>query len=642
MKSEFGPDGGTGDDEDEVVIDEVLVERAAELADRMQVGEEIDPKTLSPDDPGCAGALRALLPSIAFMADLGASEPDEENLGERSPSDPGMGVKPVRLGDFRLIREVGRGGMGVVYEADQLSLGRRVALKILPAGVAIDRKRLRRFQLEAQAAALLHHPHIVPVHTVGSDRGVHFFAMQFIDGRTLADLIGELRRSEGIQVEPAGADELASMQATKLLLEVAAPPPVDAQPVPQVEASRPALGRAYFDRVAAIGRQAAEALEHAHQQGVVHRDIKPGNLMIDDSGCLWVTDFGLARLQGDPGVTMTNDLLGTMRYMSPEQALGRPAVVDHRSDVYSLSVTLYELLTLQPAFDGSDRAEVLRKIAEEEPAHLRRLDRTIPADLETIVATAMEKDPARRYATAGAMAEDLRRYLEHVPILARRPTLLDRMAKWSRRHWPVVALAAGFALLAVVALVSDLTWSNRWLRSHNNRLSQALARADEYAREAERQRGIAQAQLELAGRHRRAESLRRAGQALEAHQFDLAQDILHDVQPPAGSTTGDFVWHNLWRQATRDFCKLWGHQATVTGCAVAPDGGSLATIDREGNLLIWDLRKGMYPDRLRLALPTPVGDAILTRFSPDGRYLAVEVINRNGEDHGIGIFDPAS
>ncbi len=227
------------------------------------------------------------------------------------------------LGDFRLIREVGRGGMGVVYEARQISLGRRVALKILPQSLALDRKRLRRFQLEAQAAALLYHPHIVPVHAVGSDRGVQFYAMQFIDGRTLADLIRELRWSEGIEPEPPGADGVASELATQLFAEPEAGPVVkDKSTAARIEVNRSSRGISYIQNVARMGKAAAEALEHAHQHGVIHRDVKPGNLMIDRAGHLWITDFGLARLLDDPGMTMTNDLLGTMRLHEPRAGSG--------------------------------------------------------------------------------------------------------------------------------------------------------------------------------------------------------------------------------------------------------------------------------------------------------------------------------
>ena len=177
-------------------------------------------------------------------------------------------------------------------------------------------------------------------------------------------------------------------------------------------------GRAFFHTVARLGIQAAEALEHAHEQGVLHRDIKPSNLLLDGRGNLWITDFGLARLMGDAGLTMTGDLLGTLRYMSPEQALAKRVGIDHRTDIYSLGATLYELLTLEPVYAGRDRQEILRRIAFEEPRPPRRLDAAIPVDLETIVLKAMAKDPAGRYGAAQELADDLGRFVKHEPIRA--------------------------------------------------------------------------------------------------------------------------------------------------------------------------------------------------------------------------------
>src|SRR5262249_39866019 len=187
--------------------------------------------------------------------------------------------------------------------------------------------------------------------------------------------------------------------------------------------------------------QAAEALEHAHEMGIVHRDIKPANLMIDGRGNLWITDFGLSQVQGDGRLTMSGDLLGTLRYMSPEQALAKRVPLDHRTDIYSLGVTLYELLTLQPAFPERDRQELLRQIAFEAPRPPHQANRAIPWELETIILKAIAKNPSERYAEARALADDLRRFLEDKPILARRPTLLQRARKWARRH-PTVVWAA--------------------------------------------------------------------------------------------------------------------------------------------------------------------------------------------------------
>ena len=194
--------------------------------------------------------------------------------------------------------------------------------------------------------------------------------------------------------------------------------------------------------MANLGIQAAEALDHAHQEGVIHRDIKPANLMVDVKGHLWITDFGLARLQNDSGLTLSGDLVGTIRYMSPEQAIGQRAVVDQRTDIYSLGVTLYELLALEPAFDGRDRREVLRRIIEDDPRPLRSINPSVPRELETIIQKATAKEPQSRYLTAQELADDLRRFLEYKTIRARRPTAWEKVVKWgedilpsSSLHW---------------------------------------------------------------------------------------------------------------------------------------------------------------------------------------------------------------
>jgi tetratricopeptide (TPR) repeat protein len=435
-----------------VSLDSLVAQVADEFLERQRRGERPDPEENAGRHPEQAAVLREVLGALAVV---GLSGPGPVAAG----AEPASGV----LGDFRILREVGRGGMGVVYEAEQVSLGRRVALKVLPFAATLDPRQLQRFHNEARAAASLDHPHIVKVHAVGQERGVHYYAMQFIDGQTLAAFIAQ-QRDGGAADQPTDVHPAA--------------PAADTAPVAAAPTERAPRDRGSFRRAAEWGIQAAEALEHAHQLGVVHRDVKPANLMIDGRGKLWVADFGLARTAADGGLTLTGDLVGTLRYMSPEQALAQRGVIDHRTDVYSLGATLYELLTLQPAFDGADRQELLRQIAFEEPVRLRRLNQAIPAELETIVLKAMEKNPVDRYATAQELADDLRRWLEDQPIRARRPSWRQVAVKWARRHKPVVGAVA--AVLLVVALVSGaagLWWAQKWATTE--RLADAALREAE-------------------------------------------------------------------------------------------------------------------------------------------------------------------
>jgi tetratricopeptide (TPR) repeat protein len=330
------------------------------------------------------------------------------------------------LGDFRLLREVGRGGMAVVYEAEQVSLSRRVALKVLPFAGMLDPRQLQRFRNEATAAASLRHPHIVPVHGVGCEAGVHYFAMQYVEGQSLAVAIRDLRDG----AEGGG-------------------------PRTPISTHRTHKEAAFVRRAAELARQAADALDHAHRSGVVHRDVKPANLLVDVEGDLWVTDFGLATSMTDASLTATGELVGTVRYMSPEQALAKGLPVDHRTDVYSLGATLYELLTLEPAFPGDDLHAVLRDVASREPVALRRWNPVVPADLETVVRKAMSKDPAGRYATARDFADDLGRFLDGRPVKAQRPSVVARASAWGRRHRGLVAAAAVALVAAVGVLVAD-------------------------------------------------------------------------------------------------------------------------------------------------------------------------------------------
>ena len=430
---------------------EVLISQITdEFMQRLERGEQPEIEDYAGRYPEIAAVLRQVLPALQVLRGSGA--PGASANAEVQPEGP--------LGDFRIVREIGRGGMGVVYEAVQISLGRRVALKVLPFAAALDAKHLQRFKNEAQAAAHLQHTNIVPVYYVGCERGVHYYAMQFIEGHTLATLIQELRQlaareGTGSPASASAARALASDVASGRWAPASLPAPsaeAPTLPVAALSTERSTTNPAFFRTVAHLGVQAAEALEHAHQLGVIHRDIKPANLLVDAAGRLWVTDFGLAHYQTQPGLTLTGDLVGTLRYMSPERALARRVALDARTDIYSLGVTLYELLTLEPAYNGRNREELLRQIAFEEPRPPRRLNRAMPAELETIILKAMGKSPEERYTTAQELADDLRRFLEDKPIRARRATLLQRGRKWARRHQAVVVSAGVLLVVAVLAL----------------------------------------------------------------------------------------------------------------------------------------------------------------------------------------------
>jgi serine/threonine protein kinase/tetratricopeptide (TPR) repeat protein len=461
-------------------IEALLGKIADDFTQRLNRGERPDVEEYARRYPGIADLLRQVLPALAVM------NPSEAESAAAGAAAPPAGAVPGCLGDFHILREVGRGGMGVVYAAEQVSLARRVALKVLPFASTLDGKQLQRFKNEARAAAHLHHTNIVPVFATGCERGVHYYAMQYIEGQTLAALIDELRNLAARNGHPAGAvrtvcelggDRAPAPQALAGAasgeLQPTGPRPPVVRPDGAVSAetgqhtgggistARSTASPAFFRGVARAGIQAAEALEHAHQLGIVHRDIKPSNLLVDASGKVWITDFGLAHCQSQVELTMTGDLVGTLRYMSPEQALAKRVPVDHRTDVYSLGVTLYELVTQQWAFNGRDRQEILHQIAFEEPRSPGRINKAMPPELEVIILKAMAKNPDERFATAQEMADDLRRFLEDRPIRAKRPTLVQRTRKWARRH-PSVVWAAALILLVAAGLSvvsSVLIWS---------------------------------------------------------------------------------------------------------------------------------------------------------------------------------------
>lgn len=411
--------------------------RLTDVLDRwlmaLEQGTPLAQEELLAQHPDLADTLRSYFHSLADLHEVAAG------FGEAvtADADTSLEADEKRIGDFELGRELGRGGMGVVYEARQISLNRPVAVKILPFAAVLDSRQIARFKHEAQAAAQLHHPHIVPVFAVGVERGVHYYAMQLVTGQSLDQYITSLQQR---QLKNRGGR----------------------------------LPREHFQTVARLGLQAAEALQAAHEFGVVHRDIKPSNLLLEGVGPeptqLWVTDFGLARMQREVTLTRTGDLVGTLRYMSPEQAAGNAALVDQRTDIYSLGATLYELATLSPAYRDESTAVVLQQIATQDPASPRRLRPEMPADLANIISLAMARLRDDRYATAADLAADLRRFLAGEPTLARAPSPWENVKRWSRKNSQLVISTLVVLLLAVAALATGSFLVVREARRANHNL----------------------------------------------------------------------------------------------------------------------------------------------------------------------------
>ena len=548
---------------------------ADEFADRYRNGEYPSVTEYVQRFPEQADELKELLPAVAMMEQLKQKEESRIDSFERQSVISGL----QQLGDFRIIREIGHGGMGVVYEAEQESLGRQVALKVLSPTTFDSPKSIRRFRREAETVARLHHTNIVPVFGVGDEKGLHYYVMQLIDGQPLNEVITGLRDKTGGSTDdshtaiaesaratgsasadlPEDADGKSTggasgtpykpaASAVRLTSSESVPADVqiessaDLQPqvhsnesAPTVMQSREELAKlsdheladtidqvktdrkadevvaesddsssahrppseellpaterlsaqldtnAYWNSVAEIGIQVARALDYAHAHGVWHRDIKPSNLLIDQSGTVWLVDFGLARIAEDNELTQTGDLLGTLRYMSPEQVVGE---FDHRSDVYSLGLTLYELLTFRPAHDASIRSRIVEQISEASPKSPRAINPAIPQDLETIILKATAHDAKDRYQSAKEMAEDLQRFSGGFPIQARRFSVTEQLWRWSCRN-PALAWTTATTAILLVTVAALSTWGLVAARDANQDLTEERGRTRIEAKRAE-------------------------------------------------------------------------------------------------------------------------------------------------------------
>ena len=414
---------------------------------------------------------------------MGMATPKPQAEQEHQPREPAgtngglVGLEPnLQLGDFRLEQRLGSGGMGVVYRAHQISLNRPVALKVLPSSLVGDASAIERFHREARAAARLRHRNIVTVYAEGVEQGICYFAMEMVEGEPLDRIIDDLRAARdsggGRQAAPAHQDHVGSC-AEGQPADTAGSPPAS---LPSLRTCR--SGREYFDMAAHLIGEVADALAYAHEEGIIHRDVKPSNLIAAHDGRLVLLDFGIARLCKERAMTLTGSFVGTPRYMCPEQIASNHDRLDHRCDIYALGVTLYELLTLQPLFDGHTREQVIGQILGKEPPRPRQVDHHIPVDLETIVCKAIEKDPSQRYQSAREMADDLRRYRNGCVIKAKPAGHVDRAIKLLRRRKIATVLAG--ALVVALVLAGSIAWKHyttRWAQQ------EAMVRIDRLIQE---------------------------------------------------------------------------------------------------------------------------------------------------------------
>jgi serine/threonine protein kinase/WD40 repeat protein len=626
---------------------------AESFLERYRAGERPSVTEYAERYPELAEQIRDLLPALVALEKAGPK------LEEPRPPAPPL---PERLGGYRILRKIGHGGMGVVYEAEQEALGRHVALKVLPFTQHLEQTFRERFQREAQAAARLHHRNIVPVFGAGEQDGLHYYVMQYIQGRGLDQVLREVKDLRAAQTDRIAAAQprsefTASMAeglisgrfaATELPLRedansTGARPTVGAADAPSTLAGQSRTD--YYRGVARVGVQAAEALAYAHQQGIMHRDVKPSNLLLDAQGTIWITDFGLAKVEGSSALTRTGELLGTLRYMAPERFQG---VSDRRGDVYGLGMTLYELLALRPAFEDSDRGRLMMRMGSEQPCVLRRWDPKVPRDLETIVLKAIAPEPARRYQTAGELAEDLHRFLADRPIRARRTSLTEHIGRWCRRNPVVAGLSAAVAVLLVVLgvgfFVTDL------LRQERDKALVSQERAERAERETKIFSHLWQATaLRRSGASgQRFQCLDEIGQALELNPSqELRQQLrteaigalaLPDLYLakqwpgfPPGSESVDFddrleVYARTDEQGNcsvrqvaddREVVLLPGWGKRTVPC-LSRDGRFVAVFG-DGRLQVWTLA-GSQPKLLLEESDNPV---FYVDFRPDGQWLAL-------------------
>jgi serine/threonine protein kinase/WD40 repeat protein/tetratricopeptide (TPR) repeat protein len=634
--------------------DELLGPVVEKFLERFRRGERPALTELVAVHPELASKIRELIPALVELEQLGGGDKRDlsANLLEDALARDLDEPLPERLGDYLISRRIGSGGMGVVYEAERASLKSRVALKVMHPRFRANPKYLRRFHSEARLAAGLHHTSIVSVFDYGEHDGVFYYAMQFIDGEPLNHVMNDIRRLRDDGAKPPSAAGSGSIDVRTTAEDFAppsaravglwtgdfdaltvmgetedAPQPADASvdavenetraTIPSATTSLSAAPSSlagssetrYYREIARLGAQAAEALEYAHRRGVVHRDIKPSNLLLDATGNIWMTDFGLAKLEDAEEFTESRELVGTLRYMAPERFRGSS---DRRGDVYSLGATIYELLTLRPLFDESDQIRLMEQIREQRPVSPRSLDRNIPRDLETIVLKALAKEPADRFSSAGEFAAELRAVVEGRPIKSRPVSGVERFWRWCKRE-PWLAGANIAAAMLLTALAVGATVAAAIFHRQAEALRIERSRSDLAALDAK----TAQA--------RAVRFSRRQGQRFESLEAVRHATKLLDRMPAGPATTAR-------RDELRDMAiaALALPDVRPTGRVIPPlpklvslstDGAMnrFAARSRDGTVTVYRMN-----DRTEVARFSAQGsrDIHVFHLSPDGRYLA--------------------